>query len=390
MPTKFVIREEFKKAYDESLGETILPVYKDRNVEVKVPDDPKKDIVFVISNETVDRDRDTISVDGWNLRNFKKNPVILWGHDYSMPPIANSKNLKKIDGELVSGVRFVPKEIFPFAGMIEEMVRGDFIHATSVGFQGEEVVFNEKRGGFDFKKQELLEFSIVPVPSNAEALVQAKSQGINIVPMIRWAEQLMVKNFEMVENDAVHDMTWLKWLDENIKQLDKKTVTVDLDLMETKGTIFVEPPKPSETMTMISNTSNVDNLKVVLEPITGAEVAKDIAEKIHAEKIQEAFENGRVSKECELEEIEEAKNPTVFELELEQKQEDTVVLALEPEEPLFEMEREEPEAFSRDFVESLMADVKEQTRDSLAHIMGELNLEAVVAKAFRQQRGRLD
>ena len=42
-------------------------------------DDP---LTFVMSDETVDRMGDVIEAKGWNLRNFVKNPIALFGHDH--------------------------------------------------------------------------------------------------------------------------------------------------------------------------------------------------------------------------------------------------------------------------------------------------------------------
>jgi hypothetical protein len=39
--------------------------------------------------------------------------------------------------------------------------------------------------GIDFKRQELLEFSIVPVPANANALIEARAYGGSRDPSIR-------------------------------------------------------------------------------------------------------------------------------------------------------------------------------------------------------------
>ena len=235
-----VERDAFCKAFQESEGQTILPVYKYYTPTVKLPEKKGGDITFTISNGGVDRDNDTIAVSGWNLKNYKKNPVVMWGHDYSLPPIGRSKRLSVKGDDLVSVPEFVPKEVFPFAGMVKELIELDFIRATSVGFIGETLAWNEKRGGFDFQKQELLEYSIVPIPSNPDALAEAKGAGVDLSPMVKWAEGIVLKNKALVESQDLFEWTWMQYLAKAIKQMNKKIVAVDIDLMEVKGTIFEE------------------------------------------------------------------------------------------------------------------------------------------------------
>lgn len=126
---------------------------------------------FVISTAAVDRDGDTVDPKGWDLGSYTKNPVVLWAHDYSQPPVGKAVNIQATADGLRADVEFLPKGMSPFADMIHDMVKNGFLNATSVGFRGMEYdPSKDRKSGYDFKKQELLEFSIVPVPSNPEAL----------------------------------------------------------------------------------------------------------------------------------------------------------------------------------------------------------------------------
>ena len=156
--------------------------------EVKALDGESRTMQFTISTGTVDRDRDIITPDGWKLAAFKKNPVILWAHSYATPPIARAKRIKIEDGRLVSAAEFAPAEVYPFAETIYQLILGGFLKATSVGFRPLKFLYNSERGGVDFAEQELLEFSLVPVPANPEALMDAKHAGIDVEPLKQWAE----------------------------------------------------------------------------------------------------------------------------------------------------------------------------------------------------------
>jgi len=134
---------------------------------------------FVMSTDDVDRGGDVIDQDGWELAAYKKNPVILWGHDQRIPPIGRAIRVGKSNGALTASIEFATAEQHPFAETVYQLVKGGFINAGSVGFIPHEYVWNDKRGGFDFSKQELIEYSIVGVPMNAEALHQAKAFGLD-------------------------------------------------------------------------------------------------------------------------------------------------------------------------------------------------------------------
>ena len=64
------------------------------------------------------------------------------------------------------------------ANTVLQMIDGGFLRATSVGFRPLRFERNAQRGGNDFKEQELLEFSVVPVGANPQAVRALKSAGL--------------------------------------------------------------------------------------------------------------------------------------------------------------------------------------------------------------------
>ena len=143
---------------------------------------------FTISTDSVDREQDVISLAGWDLANYRRNPVVLWGHDASRLPIGRALDLRIEDNALKATVEFIPSDT-PEGGMFAESVlrlaRGGFIAATSVGFRPLKWDYtnDQSRGaddwfpGIDFEEQELVELSIVTVPANPEALIEAPGPG---------------------------------------------------------------------------------------------------------------------------------------------------------------------------------------------------------------------
>jgi len=154
---------------------------------------------FDVSTPTVDRDGDTIDQGGWDLSDYQKNPIVLWVHDAKSPPVARSTsifvdNTKNAGGVLKSTAVFPSKDLYPFGNMIGRMYVSGFMRGASVGFIPTEFEMSKDRDGFhptDFKKQKLLEWSAVPVPSNPDGLSQARSFGIDVDPMVAWAEKIL-------------------------------------------------------------------------------------------------------------------------------------------------------------------------------------------------------
>jgi len=145
----------------------------------------------------VDRMGDTIAVDGWRLDNYRKNPVVLFAHDSNQLPVGKSLREWTDGGALRSQMEFTPREMNPMGASVGALVRGGFLRATSVGFAPDEWKVNEERSGhgwgpaIDYLKQELLEFSWVPIPANPDALVGAKAAGIDLAPIVEWAERTL-------------------------------------------------------------------------------------------------------------------------------------------------------------------------------------------------------
>jgi len=158
-------------------------IHKTLDFAVKQVGDPQdRTLEFVGSTADVDRYGDIIEVAGWDLENYEKNPVFLWGHDYKQPPVGKSVKVGKTDQGLLFQVKFPTAEIYPFADTIYKLYLGGYLRATSVGFQDlEREPITDKEGrqtGFRYKKQELYELSAVPLPANPNALVMAVQKGV--------------------------------------------------------------------------------------------------------------------------------------------------------------------------------------------------------------------
>jgi len=123
--------------------------------------------LFIASDETVDRYGDVVKVDGWDLSNFHRNPIVLWGHD-PMLPIGTAK-VSKREKQLVAKITFAST---PAAQEKRALVEEGVLRAVSVGFAVNDDGFEPREGGgYTFTSQELLEISLVSIPANAGALL---------------------------------------------------------------------------------------------------------------------------------------------------------------------------------------------------------------------------
>lgn len=119
----------------------------------------------VASTATKDRHGEIVDVSGWELRNFKKNPVLLWAHDHSIPAIGKATKVWVSDGKLM--FKGVWQDITDMGRAAKQLVEQGIINSFSVGFMPLDMEGNK------YLKQELLEISLVNVPANPDAMMQA-------------------------------------------------------------------------------------------------------------------------------------------------------------------------------------------------------------------------
>lgn len=145
---------------------------------------------FIGTTEGIDRDGEVIKADAWQVDEYTKNPVVQWAHDYSSPPIGKTLSIRRDKkNSTIFEIEFADKETYEFADTIFKLCKGGFLNATSVGFIPLEFDTGKKETDprRTYTKVELLEVSIVPVPSNPDALVTAREAGL-----------ITVKEFEFV------------------------------------------------------------------------------------------------------------------------------------------------------------------------------------------------
>jgi HK97 family phage prohead protease len=155
-------------------GREVEQVEKTFRAEIRALDVDAREVEVVASDGTKDRYGDTINPDGWELGNYRKNPIFLADHSYRVDHVTGQSTGERVEnGLLIVRSRFLPAGLNPLADMVLGMVEAGAIRTVSVGFRSLEHKFryeDEKFTGIDFIRQELLEVSWVAVPANPNAV----------------------------------------------------------------------------------------------------------------------------------------------------------------------------------------------------------------------------
>ncbi len=125
------------------------------------------EITAIASTAVEDRQGEIVEVEGWDLKDFKANPIILWGHDHSQLPIGKATKTW-IEGsgkqaKLMTKIAF--QEVTELGRAVKQLVADGVLKTLSVGFMPVDADGNR------FTKQKLLEISVVNVPANPQAMM---------------------------------------------------------------------------------------------------------------------------------------------------------------------------------------------------------------------------
>jgi HK97 family phage major capsid protein/HK97 family phage prohead protease len=145
---------------------------------VKEVSETDRTVLHVITSRIVDRDGDVIEPRGMRSGAFTTNPVVLFGHRSwggPMDVIGRNLSLDPSDTEVVALTQFASPAANPMADHCWHLVKEGMLRAWSIGFLpitwSEEKILPGQTGWW-FKEWELVEYSLVPIPSNPEALTR--------------------------------------------------------------------------------------------------------------------------------------------------------------------------------------------------------------------------
>jgi len=184
--------DEEPPSYREA-GESEVKLLKAYRNTVDMKADEPRTVVAKISTTTVDRDGDVVLPSGLKLQDYRKNPVVLLNHDNGSLPIGRAVSVQRGSDYVVAKIQFAerPAEHPITAEWVPDTILSLFkqkvLRAFSVGFMPldmrDATDKDQKRYGEDARRVitswNLMEFSVVPVPANQDALALevSKSSG---------------------------------------------------------------------------------------------------------------------------------------------------------------------------------------------------------------------
>jgi HK97 family phage prohead protease len=140
----------------------------------------KRQVLVRISSEGVDRQGDIVVQAGLDTRSFMgTGGTVLWGHDPDQP-IARCVSIERVGQETRALAQFPEHGVSAKADEIYGLIKASIISSSSIGFRSlerEPIDPKDPWGGQKFLKTELMEFSFVSVPANADATVIARQAG---------------------------------------------------------------------------------------------------------------------------------------------------------------------------------------------------------------------
>jgi hypothetical protein len=173
--------------------------------------------VSVLTDDSVDADGDSIDPKTIIWDEFRKNPVVAFGHDYSLPPIGKSLWQKQVGNQWKAKTQYASRpDSFPegkefLPDTIYHLIKEGFLPGKSIGAIGKlrvptaediaEKPFlkSAKLIRFDVK---VFEYSVVTKNCNKNALVEAVAKGV-----VNLSDNILNQHFTDIAETVINART---------------------------------------------------------------------------------------------------------------------------------------------------------------------------------------
>jgi len=264
VPVEEFLRNTDLPTVELAPGEVGLVVHP----EVEMSDITREDgktpsCTVTFSTNKLARDGCVLDAAGLDVKHYRRNPVVLFAHDYRSLPIAKSPNVQYIKGTSRSGDKWAGKPQFHLQTDLSRevwwLIENGYLRAWSLGFivrkykrlkpsevgikkenSEESDVVDARRVWDRFVETELLEYSSVPVPADPHALTNSLRElrtGGRSLPAIE--ATLRAQGFEVPEL-VPHEVRTEDEPDEDVVLDEEFTALADEDVAD------CERPAPDE------------------------------------------------------------------------------------------------------------------------------------------------
>ena len=246
------------------------------------------------STKDIDRVGDIVDPDAWTkggLKNYTKNPIILFNHDYNKPIGRGTKFQVTKDGLEITA------EISKADPYIAKLIEDGVLSTFSIGFKVKDADYMKETGGLLIKDVELFEVSVVSVPANQAAtfeVVKSYSQD----EFDTYKKGLLVPVRPVVgQNEGAMPLQGKKKMDEEeLKALIARQVSAAVKTAEQEREALAEKAR-----------KEAEVVKAQEENVTRVAVAAGVsgAEKL-LEEVRKTFAAGQENTQKEIEDLKRA------------------------------------------------------------------------------------
>lgn len=230
----------------------------------------ERSLVAVVSTTDRDRDGQIVKIENADLTDYEKNPILMWAHRYSDPPIGRMMYHRRENGKLIMKFQFAKTE---FAGQIYQLFQEKILRAFSIGFTHGKDDYDEKEKTFN--RISILEVSAVPVPANQNALVmEAYKKGMITSPILHKDFGIEVETEETEPTLAELEQEEQQTLMEAVADATDKMMTEDLP-QESKTEQTTEPLDAQQ----VREDKAIEDVKASNDKVEDAEEVPEVVTK---------------------------------------------------------------------------------------------------------------
>jgi HK97 family phage prohead protease len=134
----------------------------------------ERQVKFIASDATLDRQGDVLVPEGCDLANYKRNPILLWQHRPDSP-VARAVSITASSRAVEALAQFPPEGTDETSDRVYKMIKAGVVNAVSVGFNPLEMEPLGRGRGQKYTRWELCEVSFVSIPANPAAVITERS-----------------------------------------------------------------------------------------------------------------------------------------------------------------------------------------------------------------------